>query len=103
MVEDQSVSYYRSDCTYITRHKQDPLMLNDTHAPKHGKEQETPAQMSGKGKGSVSLKKNKKKKIPSTVPEFFKQQGMIIGLFIFPSLWLLGLLRWSGLMATYFI
>lgn len=37
-------------------------MLNDTHAPEHGKEQEVPAQMSGKGKGSASLKKNKKEK-----------------------------------------
>lgn len=77
-------------------------MLNDTGAPEHGKQQEVPAQMSGKGKASsASLKKNKKYSIHSA--RVFKQQGMIIGLFIFPSFWLLGLLKCSVLMVPYFI
>lgn len=58
-------------------------MLNDTHEVKlwsMEKNREHPNQWKGTKKG--------RKNIPCTVPELLRQQGMIIGSFIFPSLWL---------------
>lgn len=79
-------------------------MLNDTHEVKLRSMEGTGNSSPNEWKGTMQCYPQKgNENIPPTVPELLRRQGIIIGAFIFPSLWLLRLLKVIWVMATYFI